>query len=110
MDSIIDDLIDLFPHEVIVEHFLTSDGMGGSRTYGDPVIWPARVKGQHKLVKDFAGIEKMSTVNVVFAGVPGAKAKDRYTLPIEFVPQQPKAISIDHSPDENGAHHERVYF
>jgi hypothetical protein len=109
MISIVADLLDMFPHSVVIEPYLTSDGMG-KRSYGAAVTWRARVKGQQKLVRDFAGVEKLSTVNVVFAGVPGVKAKDRYTLPVQFVPRQPKAISIDHSPDENGEHHERVYF
>lgn len=109
MDSIVNDLLEFFPDNITIETFVSSDGMG-ARTYGPGVIWKGRVKGQHKLVRDTDGVDQMSTVNVVFAGAPGCSAKDRFTLPARFVPQQPKAISIDSSTDENGPHHERVYF
>ena len=111
MDSIVNDLLEFFPDNVTIETFISSDGMGASAYVpGGGVVWKARVRGQHKLVRNSDGVDQMSSVNVVFAGAPNCSAKDRFTLPVRFVPQQPKAISIDSSTDENGPHHERVYF
>jgi len=109
MDSIVNDLLDLFADTVIIEPWTGSDGMGAS-SYGAAVSYSARVKGQNKLVKDPSGKEQISTVNIVLAGTPGVTLKDRFTLPVRFTPQQPPAIALDNSADENGAHHERVYF
>jgi len=44
------------------------------------------------------------------AGVPGATVNDRFTLPARFSPLQPLPLAVEHVPDENGPHHEVVYF
>lgn len=110
MDPIIDDLLDLFSDVVGVEPWTGSDGRGKA-TYGASVDRVARITaGHHKIVRDAAGQERVSSIRVVFGGAFNITAKDRYTLPVRFTPRQPIAISVVHSSDENGAHHERVFF
>lgn len=110
MDPIVDDLLDLFPDTITVEPYVSSDGKGKA-TYGAGVDRTARIsQGHHKIIRMPDGQERVSTIMAVFAGAFNITAKDRYTLPARFSPRQPVAISVVHSSDENGAHHERVFF
>lgn len=109
-DPIVDDLLDLMPDEIGVEPYISSDGRG-VRSYGPLVNRVCRISsGHHKIVRDASGQEKVSTIMAVFGGAFNITAKDRFTLPVRFSPRQPVPISVVHSSDENGAHHERVFF
>lgn len=106
-----DELLDMFPHEIIVETSGGTDVLGAPiLPFGTPTTRKGRVSGQHKTVRDKQGIEVLSTVNVAFAGTWGLTVDDRYTLPSGFSPQQPKPLSVKQASDGDGAHHERVFF
>lgn len=71
---------------------------------------PARVIGKVRAVADETGRQRLSTVQATLAGVFNVSVGDRFTLPPRFQPNQPPAIAVDHLTDENGPHHEVVYF
>jgi len=106
---IIPDLLDFFPDVVLVEPFLGKTTLSSS-TYGTVVSHPAKVQGRHTKVRTSDGTEQVSSVNVLFAGVFGVQVRDRFTLPTRFSPTQPTPLAVSRATDENGAHHERVYF
>lgn len=106
-----DELLDMFPHEIIVETSGGTDVFGAPiLPFGTPTPRKGRVSGEHKIVRDRQGIEVLSTVNVAFAGSWGLTVDDRYTLPSEFLLQRPKPLSVKRAHDGDGAHHERVFF
>lgn len=108
--QIIDDLLDFFPHLIGVEPHLSSTGRGVA-SYGPLVNRSARISSGHqRIVRDENGKEVTSTIMAVFAGAFGIKALDRYTLPAGFEPTNPVAVKVVRSSDENGPHHERVFF
>lgn len=111
MAPIVDELIDLFADVIGVETAGVQDGEG-TITYGASVDRVCRIGGGHMLVRDRDGRQQTSTVQVWIAGSFGLTADDRYTLPAGegFDPLQPKAISIGKWRDEDGAHHEKVFF
>ena len=108
-DPIVDDLADLFTDTVTVEPVVGADGFGDT-TYGPGVTRAARVSGKIMTVRDQGGQETVSTVQVTLAGAFGVTVKDRFTLPARFVPTQPLPIAVKEASDENGPHHETVYF
>jgi len=110
MDPIVDDLLDLMPDEIGVEPYIDSDGRGKANS--DALVnRTCRIStGHQKIVRDAAGKEVVSTIMVVLGGAFNIRALDRFTLPVRFSPRQPVAISVVHSSDENGPHHERVFF
>jgi hypothetical protein len=99
----------LFPDTIVWEPFSSVDGLGNI-TYGTAVNRKARIVGQHKMVMDAQGQERMSNIIVWFAKPFDATAVDKYTLPSRFDPQTPKPITVEKYPDENGKHHVKVYF
>jgi len=118
-DQLIDGLADLFPEVVIVET-CTSETALGARGYGSGVNRACRITQRVTRVNDMSGQERVSRVQVLLAGDFGCTVKDRYTLPARFAPstaeaadvtkRQPMAVSIAYASDENGPHHQRVYF
>lgn len=109
MAPIIDDLIDMFADVIGVETAGVPDGEG-TITFGPSVNRICRIGGGHTLVRDRDGRQQVSTVQVWIAGSFGLNADDRYTLPAGFDPLQPKAINIGKWRDEDGAHHEKIFF
>jgi hypothetical protein len=107
---IIDDLLDMFPDTVDVEEPSAYDTYGRPTGYGTKKTIAARVTGRIMVVKGMDGQEKVSTVQVVIAGVVGVTPQARVTLPARYVPNQPKVIAVSKATDENGPHHERIYF
>ncbi len=108
-DPIVDDLADLFTDTVTVESCVSVDGFGNP-TYAAGAARAARVSGKVMTVRDQQGHETVSTVQVTLAGAFGVTVKDRFTLPARFVPTQPLPIAVKEASDENGPHHETVYF
>lgn len=111
-EQLIDDLSELMVDVLRVERWLSSGGMGG-RTYAAPENFQCRIKGGHQMVRDEDGREQLSTVQVLTAGAFGFSTKDRFTLVPSagtFVPTSPEAINVRTVPDENGPHHEKLFF
>jgi len=109
---IVPDLLDLFPDVVVIEHRLTTAGFG-VETYAsgvDVVSAPARIVGQVTEVRGPDGQLVRSTQHAVLAGVFDITVLDRFTLPSRFPIVRPRAVAIRLSTDENGPHHETVYF
>ena len=108
---IIPDLLDMFADEVTVETAPALDAYGAPiGSYGAPVKRKAYVIGRTRIVRAPDGQERISTVQATLAGAFDVTVLDRYTLPTRFVPNQPKAISVELQSDENGHHHTKVYF
>lgn len=106
-------LLDMFPDTVQVRTW-TGQNSFGVATYaqapGAGVARTAQVSGRVRQVRTSDGRLVTSTVTVIFAGQFGLTVKDEYTLPVRFSPQKPEALAVDHGTDENGSHHETVYF
>ena len=119
---ITEDLAELFADTITVEPYL-SETRYGVPTYGASFPCSAKVTGRTKIAIDSDGVERVSNCQVVIKGAFGVSPQDRYTLPVRFsinplatTPEgllegrQPRAIAVDQESDENGAHHETVYF
>lgn len=107
--NILKRLQSMFPHTVVHEPFVSGDAYG-DETYGTAVNRKARVKGQHKVVRTASGELRDSNITIIFAEYFACSALDRFTLPSNFVPNQPMALQVEEIPDENGMHHVKVYF
>ena len=109
MDAIVDDMLDMFPDTVLVQTPGTPDGFGAD-TPGTAVPRSAHVYDRIRQVVGQDGQMRQSSVTAVFAGAFDLTVNHVYTLPVRFVPRQPKALVVAKRTDENGAHHETVYF
>lgn len=109
-DPITEELLELCPDEVLVEAPPSTDGFGDPGTYGRVRRVRARVRGQIRNVRDEGGDLVVSSVHATLMEPVGATVRHRYTLPDRFAPTQPKPIAVSPATDENGAHHEVVYF
>lgn len=110
MPSLIPELLDLFPDFVTIEKGTRAQYGVFSPTGDAPVDVQARVIGRVRMVTDVGGRERVSTVQAWLAGPVGATVGDRFTLPARFEPNQPPAIAVEHWTDEDGPHHECVFF
>lgn len=115
-EPITGELLDLFPDVVGWERAKrnvdgsVNEDRYGVRQYEAPVSLQARVTGRVQIVRGADGQETVSSVQATFPGAFGTSTEDRYTLPARFVPRVGQALSVMHATDENGPHHERVYF
>ena len=107
---ILPELLDLFPDSVTIEEPTGFTTRGVPLGYGAVRTYRARVLGNIQKVMAPDGTEKVSKLTVLIGGTPGVSIYARVTLPARFVPRQPKVISAHVGTDENGVHHERVYF
>lgn len=117
--QIVDELQDLYPDEITIER-LEGRAVDGTPTYGDSLVVSARVSGKIQRVMGTDGNEHVTTVIAWLAGVNNVSTQDRYTLPPRFSrnrldpdnlqSRQFKAIAVEQVSDENGPHHEKVYF
>lgn len=108
-DPILNDLDELFADIITIEPYTGSDSMGDP-TYGSATTWKAKVRSHNMLVRDPGGREVISTVSVNIKGCPNLSIFDKVTLPADFTPRTPDIISIEKHRDENGPHHEKVFF
>jgi len=100
----------MFADDVSVRSPVARDGMGKVTSWSAPTTLKARVIGQHRMVRDLAGQERVSSVRAWFPGTYSLTVEHEFTLPARFSPQTPKPISVEHYSDENGPHHEVVNF
>lgn len=102
--GILDDLLDLFDGEVIVQPG-TTDGYGTFTNAGSALTLPARFEGGSRLVRDRSGQEVVSTMTVIVAGLLASSDPSafRFTLPSTFTPSADiQAIAIEPVSDETG--------
>lgn len=111
-EQLISELSELMVDTIRVERHIATDGMG-ARTYAAPADFQCRIKGGHVPVLDVDGRQQVSTVQVITAGAFGFQTKDRFTLlPLSGTPRPavPPCINVKTVPDENGPHHEKLFF
>jgi hypothetical protein len=110
MLPIIDDLAELFGDVIRVAPRLQIDGKGKA-VYGSDVARACHLtKGQVIEFRGADGVYHRVSMMATFAGVFGTKVTDRFTLPSGFSPQVVPAVHVMICSDENGPHHEVVYF
>jgi hypothetical protein len=119
--SITAKLSDMFPDTIIVERRLSVSGTG-VEVYdtANPVSMKALIMGRNMMILGQDGKEYVSTLQAIADGVYNVSANDRFTLPERhsrnpqnpsaLAGRQPKARSVAKQSDENGPHHEVVYF
>ncbi len=107
--GIVDDLADMFPDTVVMETLGTGDRYG-AKTVTASVSIKAYVSGRETKVRDAQGQMRSSSVHATLAGCYGATPNHQFTLPDRFNPRSPAVIAVMKSTDEDGPHHETVYF
>jgi hypothetical protein len=108
MNPIISDLLDMFP-DTVSYNLPTIDGYG-KETSGSASTIRAFISGSTKQVRLGSGQIAISTMQVTVAGAPGLTVNHQITLPSRFSLKTPKIIAVKQNSDENGPHHEIVYF
>lgn len=110
-DSIVNDLADMFPDTVDVQPGYL-DGFGDFIASGAVVSPNCLIEGNVVLTRDTQGREVVSTMQVNVAGDYSLTVDGhRYTLPARYSPRSLlTAIGIEKASDENGAHHETIFF
>jgi len=108
MQAITSLLASLFPHTVTVVPPGATNGIG-EVTPGTSFSVRAQVSGKTQKVKIEGKVIK-STVQMIACGVFGLTTSHSFTLPSGFGPIHPKPQGVHVETDDNGAHHEIVYF
>lgn len=109
-DSIVPYLEDLMADTVSVRPATSFDELGRPVAYGTSRDIKCKISGNNREIRDVTGTIRVSTVKVTLAGVFSVNVTDEYTLPARFVPRIMPAIMVKRVSDENGPHHEVVYF
>lgn len=105
--NITDDLDELFSEEMVVTP-VTRDGFGKT-TSGVPFVVKVHIQDK-QVVGTVGGQTVNSSLQAIVKGSHGLTVEHRYTLPAGFNPRSPKAQAVGRRRDENGAHHETVFF
>lgn len=108
--NILDHLKDMFPDMIPVRRRISSSFKGGSVDYSASKNFRGFIVGQHTMVRDINGKDVVSKAHIVFHGHFGFKLTDEFTLPPEFGTAKPRAIAVQEATDENGRHHQTVFF
>lgn len=106
MQEIVSALLDMMPDTITVQRVTTDEF--GAETLSTLGTFRAYISGPVSESRSRGRMQK-SSVTAIVAGT-GFRVTDVFTLPARFSPNQPKATSIDRATDENGAHHETIYF
>jgi hypothetical protein len=101
-------LLSLMPHTITLAPYVSQNAYGES-TWGAAVSYQARVQGKMKMIRDFTGVERVSTVTCYVATTEAISPKDKLTLPSSFVPQTPLILAVERQADEHGDHHVVIY-
>ncbi len=111
--SIFTALTDLMADTVSAQ-FGTKNTYGTWVASGDATNMTAYIAGSHRLVRDVRGQETVSTFRAIVGPTPDlvtSSGEYRFTLPARYSPRSNlQAISIGQRSDENGAHHQVVFF
>lgn len=103
---VITDFADLMPDTVThAEH--AGNDRWGSPSYGSPVSFSARVVYRPESVRAADGAEVVARGHVWLLGSPAVDPKDEITLPDATTPP---ILAVERFPDENGAHHTKIFF
>lgn len=105
--SLAAELEELYVDTVYVEP-QTGKNVNNEDTFGDKVEYKARVSGRHRQVRDAQGELRLSTVQVHLYAAAVIGPDDRVTLPDTWTPQQPRIMSVQMVPDEDGLHHTTI--
>lgn len=105
--TIEDDFAELMTDSIVIEVAgATSDVFGGTG-YATGVTYSGRLVRQNKMVRTDVGDEAVSRSHFYVFGAPGIQPADRATLGDGT---HPDILSVERYPDENGPHHEIIYF
>mgnify|MGYP003575312675 FL=1 len=107
---IIDDLADLLTTEVSFRIPSAKNERGTVTAWNATQTAYCRVVGRTRRVMTPQGTETTSSYHIVLDGYYGITHDTEFTLPSRLVPSVVRPIAIQKSEDENGPHHERVYF
>lgn len=108
MSALLDDLSDWFIHEVQVTR-RTFDGYGAMLPSGETFTVPSYVYGSAQKVVS-KGIMRDSKYIMVTNGYFSLTDQDLYTLPAQFFVRSGECLTVADHTDEDGPHHQTVYF
>lgn len=108
--SIIPALSDMFPDVVTVRHITGKDGFGRVQGTGSASTIPCKIRATRQMVTSEAGDQRKATLRLVTAGYFALVETDQFTLPAAYGPSPKSPLSVDTKHDENGPHHQTVYF
>lgn len=108
-DPILDALDDMFPDTATMQAG-TWDKYGKFSATGDPETLSVYLSGKIREVTDLSGAKRISSLKMTIKGTPGASVHHVFVLPERFKPRSPQPIVVKPVSDENGAHHEVVFF
>lgn len=102
--------LELMPDTISVRTAGAISTTGVVTSYGAATPRLCYISGKVRQIRDSSGQIRVSTLKVIVGGVFGLTVLDEYTLPSRFDPQMMPAIAVQHVSDENGPHHEVVFF
>lgn len=100
----------MFPDTMVVRPYQSQATFMGGGNFGTSVNVKCKITGKTTIVRDPAGKEQTSSLFATTDGHNSLTVHDEYTLPVRFDPRVVKAISVEDISDENGPHHQRVFF
>lgn len=110
-NEIVTALLDLFPDTVRLRNRAATSGFGNESWAAFVSPNPrARIVGKKMNIEGPNGQVIKSSMHVILAGVFDVTVLTEITLPARFLPRIPKIVAVRYSTDENGPHHETVYF
>ena len=86
------DLAELFAETVLVSGWAGQDFMG-EEIYDTGVEYRCHIEGHSRLVRDPAGQERVTAVQVYLDGAYNISVKDKVLLPMRFEPRDPPIIT-----------------
>lgn len=109
--TMLDELADLFADTILVHAANAPDGVGGGGWVDSGTPRAGRVGGGgEQRTSPATGQVYVTKGKVNFAGAFGVKAGDKLTLPSDF---DPRVVIVEEAfkpRDEDGAHHDKVFF
>ncbi|MCK5640808.1 MAG: hypothetical protein KAJ19_08425 [Gammaproteobacteria bacterium] len=100
------DWSDMMPHTITHLETTGYDDYGAKNT-GSPATYKARIIYKNDTILDANGREVISKGHMWIMGTPTIDNEDVITLPDGSIPE---ILSVETYPDENGAHHVKVFF
>lgn len=102
----VSDFTDMMPHTVTHATVASRDTYG-AKTYNTATSYTARVTYKPTMVRSADGMEVLARGVVWLMGSPAVDPDDQITLPDSTTPP---ILAAELIPDEDGAHHTKVYF